>query len=79
MKTIKTKNVTLPDGKVIPVIPSDESEPSATTLLLRKVAARAGARAVQEAFPRGVSVTVARNGKLIEIHPDGTENIIGVL
>lgn len=79
MKTTNTKKVTLPNGEVIPVIFSAESEHSAGTLLLRKVAAKAGARAVQEAFSHGVSVTVAKNGKIVKIHPDGTESIIGVL
>ena len=79
MKTTNTKKVTLPNGEVIPVIFSAESEHSAGMLLLRKVAAKAGARAVQEAFSRGVSVTVAKNGKIVKIHPDGTESIIGVL
>lgn len=79
MKTTNTKKVTLPNGEVIPVIFSAESEHSAGTLLLRKVAAKAGTRAVQEAFSHGVSVTVAKNGKIVKIHPDGTESIIGVL
>lgn len=79
MKTTNTKKVTLPNGEVIPVIFSAESEHSAGTLLLRKVAAQAGARAVQEAFSHGVSVTVAKNGKIVKIHPDGTESIIGIL
>ena len=79
MKTTNARQVTLPNGEVIPIIFSAESESSAATLLLRKVAAKAGARAVQEAFSKGVSVTVAQNGKIVKIHPDGTESIIGVL
>ena len=44
MKTTNTKKVTLPNGEVIPIIFSAESESSAGTLLLRKVAAKVGAR-----------------------------------
>ena len=79
MKTTNAGKVTLPNGEAIPVIFSAESEHSAGTLLLRKVAAKAGMRAVQEAFSHGVSVTVAQNGKTVKIPPDDAESIIGVL
>lgn len=51
-------------AKSFPVTFSAESEHSAGTLLLCKVAAQAGAQAVQEAFSHGVSVTVAQMVKV---------------
>lgn len=48
----------------------------------KKLAAAAEAasrEAVQAAFAAGLSITVGKNGKLIEIAPDGTETILGDL
>ena len=43
-------------------------------------AARAASRdAVQQAFAAGLSITVAKNDKLVRIAPDGTETILGDL
>lgn len=40
-------------------------------------AARAASRdAVRQAFAAGLSITVAKNGKLVRIAPDGTETIL---
>jgi len=35
--------------------------------------------AVKAAFAAGLSITIAKNGKLVEVAPDGTETIIGDL
>lgn len=48
----------------------------------RKLAecARAASRdAVKAAFAAGLSITVAKDGKVVEIAPDGTEKVIGDL
>ena len=46
---------------------------------LAAAAAAASREAVQAAFAAGLSITVGKNGKLVEIAPDGTETIIGDL
>lgn len=44
--------------------------------LLKKVAKEASLRAVKENFALGLSVTVVKNGHLVQINPDGTEVIL---
>lgn len=78
MNPTKITKVTLPNGVTVPVVSAVQAK-DATTETLRRVAAKAGSLAIENAFSRGVSVTVAKAGKIVRIHPDGSESIIGVL
>lgn len=46
---------------------------------LAAAAAAASRDAVRAAFAAGLPITVGKNGKLVEIAPDGTETVIGDL
>ena len=88
MSPTKITEVTLPNGVTVPVVSAVETD-DATTETLRNVAAKAGSHAVENALSRGVSVTVvkargvsvtvAKADKIVTIHPDGSESIIGAL
>ena len=78
MSPTKITEVTLPNGVTVPVVSAVEPN-DATTETLRNVAAKAGSHAVENALSRGVSVTVAKADKIVTIHPDGSESIIGAL
>ena len=56
-----------------------QTELSAEEKKLAAAAAAASRDAVQAAFAAGLSITVGKNGKLVEIAPDGTETVIGDL
>ena len=47
--------------------------------MLAEAAKAASRDAVRQAFDAGLSITVAKNGKLVRIAPDGTETILGDL
>lgn len=44
--------------------------------MLAEAAQAASRAAVAEAFAAGLSIVVAKNGKLVRIAPDGTETIL---
>jgi len=44
---------------------------------LARCAREASREAVKAAFAAGLSITIEKNGKLVEVAPDGTETIIG--
>jgi len=46
---------------------------------LARCAREASREAVREAFAAGLSITIGKNGKLVELAPDGTETILGDL
>lgn len=78
MTTELPKTVTLPDGKVIPVIPFESGKAlSPEAAALQKSAERASQNAVQAAFSKGLPVTVGRDGKILRLYPDGREEIVG--
>ena len=66
-------NMRMPEHYTIKTELSDEEKK------LAAAAAAASHEAVQAAFAAGLSITVGKNGKLVEIAPDGTETIIGDL
>ncbi len=47
--------------------------------MLAEAAREASRDAVNRAFAAGLSITIAKDGKLVEISPDGTETIVGDL
>lgn len=47
--------------------------------MLAEAAREASRDAVKRAFAAGLSITIAKDGKLVEISPDGTETIVGDL
>lgn len=47
--------------------------------MLAQAAREASRDAVKRAFAAGLSITIAKNGKIVEVSPDGTETIIGDL
>lgn len=49
--------------------------PLSDMLTLNEVGIRASEKAKQRAFSNGLSITIERNGALIEIFPDGTERV----
>ncbi len=78
MSPTKITEVTLPNGVTVPVVSAVGTDDPATETL-RNIAAKAGSNAVENALSRGVSVTVAKADKIVTIHPDGSESIIGAL
>ena len=61
-------------GKKAGTPEADEDE--VATSRLAQSAAEASREAVARAFAAGLSVTVAREGKVIELSPDGTERVV---
>ena len=53
------------------------AELSEEAKVLAAAAKAASREAVQQAFSAGLSIVVAKNGKLVRIAPDGTETILG--
>lgn len=47
--------------------------------MLAQAAREASRDAVKRTFAAGLSITIAKNGKIVEVSPDGTETIIGDL
>lgn len=45
--------------------------------MLAEAAREASRDAVKRAFAAGLSITIARDGKLVEIAPNGKERIVG--
>ncbi len=76
MSPTKVKQVTLPNGETVPVIPAEFARKTEETERLRTSAAKAGKNAVSKALAKGIPVTVMRNGVLIQINPDRTESVI---
>lgn len=76
MSPTKITEVTLPNGKKVPVHPAASAPESPETRSLRASAARAGANAVAYALAHNVPVTVMKNGRLIRINPDRTETLL---
>ena len=79
MSPIKTTQITLPNGEIIPVVSAEFAKETAETVRLRTSAAKAGANAVANALAKGIPVTIMRDGALIQINPDRTETVIEVL
>ena len=79
MSPAQTKQVTLPNGDVVPVVPVEYARETAATKRLRASAAKAGAQAAAQALAKGIPVTVMRDGVLIQINPDRTETAIEAL
>lgn len=75
--TADAQKITLPNGVEIPVVQADPSHLDKTARTLHKVAAAMGKNAVRRAFRKGIPVTIGRDGKLIRLHPDGHEEVIG--
>ena len=50
-------------------------EEQLTDDLLHKMASEASEGAINEAFALGLSITVQKDGKIVEIFPDGSEKI----
>ena len=78
MSPAKVTQVTLPDGSIVPVIPAKTVKMTPESERLRKSAEKAGANAAAKALAKGLSITIMRDGKLIRINPDNSEEIIGV-
>ena len=66
-------NADMPKNYIVKTELSDEEKK------LAAAAEAASREAVQAAFAAGLSITVGKNGKLVEIAPDGTETILGDL
>ena len=78
MSPAKVTKVTLPDGKTVPVIPATAAKMTPESERLRKSAEKAGSKAAEKALANGLSITIMKDGKLIRINPDKSEEIIGV-
>lgn len=76
MSPTKTKQVTLPNGEIVPVVSAEFARETAETKRLRASAEKAGANAVAKTLAQGIPVTVMRNGVLIQINPDRSETVI---
>lgn len=66
-------NSVMPENYIVRTELTDEEKK------LAAAAASASRDAVQAAFAAGLSITIGKNGKLVEVAPDGTETIIGDL
>lgn len=75
----KTTQITLPNGKTVPVVSVEFAKETAEAKRLRDSAAKAGAKAVAKALAKGIPVTIMRDGVLIQINPDRTETVIEAL
>ena len=78
MSPAKVTQVTLPDGSIVPVIPAKTAKMTPESERLRKSAEKAGANAAAKALAKGLSITIMKDGKLIRINPDKSEEVIGV-
>ena len=80
MNSCTQKKITLANGKVIRLRQATpEEQESAEVRSLRHAAKVAGLTAVAKAFAHGLPITIGRNGKLIQIYPDGHEVVLGEL
>lgn len=72
--------IPLADGTEIRIRQATPAEQeSAKTRSLRHAAKVAGKTAVAKTFSKGLPITIGREGKLIQIYPDGHEVILGEL
>ena len=78
MSPTKVTKVTLPDGSIGPVIHSKAAKMTPESERLRNSAEKAGANAAAKALAKGLSITIMKDGKLIRINPDKSEEVIGV-
>ena len=78
MSPTKVTKVTLPDGSIVPVIHAKAAKMTPESERLRKSAEKAGANAAAKALAKGLSITIMKDGKLIRINPDKSEEVIGV-
>lgn len=53
--------------------------PSAEEMKLAACARAASRDAVKAAFAAGLSITIAKGDKIVEVAPDGSEKVIGVI
>ena len=79
MSPTTVKQITLPNGDVVPVVSAEFARETPETKRLRTSAAKAGANAVAKALAKGIPVTVMRNGVLIQINPDRSETVLEAL
>ena len=79
MSPTTVKQITLPNGDVVPVVSAEFASETPETKRLRTSAAKAGANAVAKALAKGIPVTVMRNGVLIQINPDRSETVLEAL
>ncbi len=79
MSPTKIKQITLPNGEVVPVVSAEFAKETPETERLRISAAKAGVNAVAKALAKGIPVTVLRDGVLIQINPDRSETVIEAL
>ena len=80
MSPYTKKEITLANGKVVRMrqaTPAEQESPE--TCSLRHAAKVAGEIAVAKAFSKGLPITIGREGKLIQIYPDGHEVVLGEL
>ena len=55
------------------------TELSGEAKMLAEAAKEASRAAVAKTFAAGLSIAIAKNGKLVSVAPDGTETILGDL
>ena len=79
MSPTTVTQVTLPNGEIVSVMASRFAKPDAEAERLRSSAAKAGANAVAKSLAQGVPVTVVKDGKVVRINPDKTEEVIEAL
>ena len=79
MGSTKIKQITLPNGDVVPVFPVEFFKETEETKRLRESAARASANAIAKSLANGIPVTIMRGKKIIQINPDKSETVIEVL
>ncbi len=79
MSPVKKSYVTLPDGKVVPVVSAVGKPESTTTKVLRCAARNASANAIKRTHAIGLPATVAKGDKIVKLYPDGREEVIGEL
>ena len=79
MSPTTVKQITLPNGDVVPVVSAEFARETPETKRLRTSAAKAGANAVAKALAKGIPVTVMRNGVLSQINPDRSETVLEAL
>lgn len=80
MSPYTKKEITLANGKVVRMRQATPAEQESTeTCSLRHAAKVAGEIAEAKAFSKGLPITIGREGKLIQIYPDGHEVVLSEL